>query len=233
MRLLELINDSNTDITRREEIIDEILTHTKDRPYERAQIWRMQARACFQNTNYRQGVDIILKGLRELDITIDEKAADFYEQIKTIVNNIGFDTLVNRSEYCTDPKQSAVMLLLNEGCTGAYLIDPTLADCFGLKICELSLKSGYTSSSGGGFIWAGCAAARKSEFSFAAELGKFGLSVAERYAGNSEIARAIIIHHTMLAQWAGVPLQTYAEQFQKAYAHAVTGGDKVKRKRKN
>ncbi|CAO3666047.1 unnamed protein product [Rhizopus microsporus] len=227
MRLLELINDSNTDITRREEIIDEILTHTKDRPYERAQIWRMQARACFQNTNYRQGVDIILKGLRELDITIDEKAADFYEQIKTIVNNIGFDTLVNRSEYCTDPKQSAVMLLLNEGCTGAYLIDPTLADCFGLKICELSLKSGYTSSSGGGFIWAGCAAARKSEFSFAAELGKFGLSVAERYAGNSEIARAIIIHHTMLAQWAGVPLQTYAEQFQKAYAHAVTGGDKL------
>jgi hypothetical protein len=65
------------------------------------------------------------------------------------------------------------------------------------------------------------------EFSFAVELGKIGMTMAKKYAGNSEIARAIIVYHSMLAQWTGVPIHQYFEQFQKAYTYAVAAGDGV------
>lgn len=147
-----------------------------------------------------------------------------YHRVKSTVNSIGFDAL-NKLRPCKDSKRLATMVLLNEGCMGAYWLDPNLADILGLKICELSLDSGYTSSSGGGFVWAGCTAARLMEFSFAIELGKIGMTMAKKYAGNSEIARAIIVYHSMLAQWTGVPIHQYFEQFQKAYTYAVAAGD--------
>jgi hypothetical protein len=120
------------------------------------------------------------------------------------------------------------MSLLNEGCTGAYWINPTLVDFFALKLCELSLCSGYGASSGGGFIWTGFTATRVSDFNFAAELGKFGMVIAEKYAGNSEIAKAISVNYAMLAQWTGVHVREYIYQYQRAYKYAIAGGDKVK-----
>lgn len=89
------------------------------------------------------------------------------------------------------------------------------------------MKYGYTPASGGGFIWVGCTATRVSEFSFAAQLGKFGMAISEKYAGNSEIARAIIVHHALLAQWTGVHVGEYIYQYKRVYKYAIAGGDTV------
>jgi hypothetical protein len=65
------------------------------------------------------------------------------------------------------------------------------------------------------------------DFNFAAKLGRFGVAISEKHAGNSEIARAIIMHHAMLAQWTGVHVREYIYQYQRAYKFATAGGDTV------
>ncbi|CAO3682903.1 unnamed protein product [Rhizopus stolonifer] len=224
IKSLELMNNSSFSDDRRKEMIKEVFEHTQNHPLERVHIWRLQARSYFQNTDYSQGIDILLTGLNELGVSVDGDATDLYERVKSNVISIGFDAL-NTQRPCKDTKKLAIMILLNEACTGAHWLNSHLADILGLKICEISLESGFTSSSGGGFIWAGCTATRFMDFSFAAEMGKLGMSIAEKYAGNSEIARAIIVHHSMLAPWADIPISAYFDQFQKAYTYAIAAGD--------
>jgi predicted ATPase len=215
----------------RDSMMKQVMDHTNDRPYERAQAWRIQARICFQQSQYRKGISNILQGLEELGIIVDttiteEQVMSYYRAVKSSITKPGFEILM-KSGPCQNTKQMAIMTLLNEACTGAYWVNPTLVDFFALKLCELSLRYGYTPASGGGFIWVGCTATRVSEFTFAAQLGKFGMALSEKYAGNSEIARAIIVHHSMLAQWTGVHVREYIYQYQRAYKYAVAGGDTV------
>lgn len=215
----------------RDSMVRQIMDHTHDLPFERAQAWRIQARIYFQQSQYRKGISNILQGLEELGIVVDtniteEKVLQYYQIVKSAITKPGFDILM-KSGPCQNTKQIAIMTLLNEACTGAYWVNPILVDFFALKLCELSLKYGYTSASGGGFIWVGCTATRVSEFTFAAQLGKFGMALSEKYAGNSEIARAIIVHHAMLAQWTGVHVREYIYQYQRAYKYAIAGGDQV------
>ncbi|KAI9272442.1 hypothetical protein BY458DRAFT_586342 [Sporodiniella umbellata] len=224
IKLLELGNNTKISDSKQHEMIQEVFEHTQDYPLERVQVWRLQARNCFQNTDYAQGLKILLDGLEEMGVSVDYDVADLYQRVKTNILAVGFEAL-NELGPCKDVKKLAIMILLNEACTGAHWLDPHLADVLGLKICEISLESGYTSSSGGGLIWAGCTATRFMEYTFAADVGAFGMSIAEKYAGFSEIARAIIVHHSMLAPWAGVPTCNYFEQFQKAYTYAIAGGD--------
>ncbi|KAF1803065.1 hypothetical protein FB192DRAFT_1421030 [Mucor lusitanicus] len=215
----------------RDSMVRQIMDHTHDLPFERAQAWRIQARIYFQQSQYRKGISNILQGLEELGIVVDtniteEKVLQYYQIVKSAITKPGFDILM-KSGPCQNTKQIAIMTLLNEACTGAYWVNPILVDFFALKLCELSLKYGYTSASGGGFIWVGCTATRVSEFTFAAQLGKFGMALSEKYAGNSEIARAIIVHHAMLAQWTGVHVREYIYQYQRAYKYAIAGGDQL------
>lgn len=216
----------------RDSMVKQIMDHTHDLPFERAQAWRIQARIYFQQSQYRKGILNILQGLEELGIVVDTNITDqevlqYYHAVKPTIAKPGFDILM-KSGPCQNIKQIAIMSLLNEACTGAYWVNPILVDFFALKLCELSLKYGYTAASGGGFIWVGCTATRVSEFTFAAQLGKFGMAISEKYAGNSEIARAIIVHHAMLAQWTGVHVREYIYQYQRAYKYAIAGGDQVK-----
>lgn len=215
----------------RDSMVQQIMNHTHDLPFERAQTWRIQARIYFQQSQYRKGISNILQGLEELGIVVDtsiteDEVLQYYQAVKPTITKPGFDILI-KSGPCQNTKQIAIMMLLNEACTGAYWVNPILVDFFALKLCELSLKYGYTSASGGGFIWVGCTATRVSEFTFAAQLGKFGMAISEKYAGNSEIARAIIVHHAMLAQWTGVHVREYIYQYQRAYKYAIAGGDQV------
>ncbi|KAI8372185.1 hypothetical protein BD560DRAFT_434473 [Blakeslea trispora] len=215
----------------RDDMVHQIMQRTKDKPYERSQAWRIQARICFQQSQYRKGIHNILEGLEELGIVVDtniteQEVLTYYWQIKQKIIHSGFSVLME-SGLCQSSKQIAVMTLLNEACTGAYWVNPILVDFFALKLCELSLEYGYTPASGGGFIWAGCTATRVSEFKFAAELGKFGVALCEKYAGNSEIARAIIVYHSLLAQWTGVHVREYIYQYQRAYKYAIAGGDQL------
>lgn len=227
-------NDLSADT--RESMLKQIMEHTNDHPVERAQAWRIQARIYFQQSQYRKGIQNILKGLEELGIVVDLNITDegvlqYYHDIKPSIAKPGFEIL-SKLGPCQNLKQMAIMTLLNEACTGAYWVNPILVDFFALKLCELSLRHGYTSASGGGFIWVGCTATRASEFAFAAELGQFGVAISEKYAGNSEIARAIIVHHSMLAQWTGVHVREYIYQYQRAYKYALAGGDTVNTKKK-
>ncbi|GAA5806716.1 hypothetical protein MFLAVUS_000064 [Mucor flavus] len=222
-------DERNLSLETQENMMHQIMLHTHDHPAERAQAWRIQARICFQQSQYRKGIDNILQGLEELGIVVDlnitdEKVLEYYHSIKTSISVPGFDVL-SKLGPCKNMKQLAIMTLLNEACTGAYWVNPILVDFFAIKLCELSLKYGYTPASGGGFIWVGCTATRVSEFKFAAKLGQFGVAISEKFAGNSEIARAIIVHHSMLAQWTGVHVREYIYQYQRAYKYALAGGD--------
>jgi hypothetical protein len=215
----------------RDDLMVQIMKYTQNHPYERALAWRTQARIYFQHSQYRKGIKNILKGLEELGIIVDtnvteEEITSYFHKIKPKISKPGFDILL-KAGPCKDVEHKAIMLLLYEACNGAYWVNPILVDFCALKLCEYSLKYGYTVASGGGFIWAGCTATRVSEFSFAHQLGRFGLTLSEKYAGNSEIARSIIVYHVMLAQWTGVHVREYIYQYQRAYKYAIAGGDQV------
>jgi hypothetical protein len=212
-------------------LITQIMTYTEKCTCARAQAWKIQARICFKQSQYRQGIRNILEGLYELGISVNTnitelEVIEYYQLLKPKIVERGFEKLLEVG-MCEDGKQMAIMLLLHEACTGAYWINPTLVEFFALKICELSLEYGYTAASGCGFIWAGCTATRVQEFDLGGQIGKFGVALSEKHSGNSEIARAIIAHYTMLAPWTGIHVQEYIYQYQKAYRHAVAGGDQV------
>ncbi|KAI8980390.1 hypothetical protein BDB01DRAFT_851685 [Pilobolus umbonatus] len=230
MRLLE-INWLEKEENSRNELIDEILAHTESRPLERAQAWRIKARAYFQKTEYRKGIDVILKGLGEVMIEpVMEEAPliELYGSIRTYIQNKGgLDVILSQATPCKDVNQLSAMSLLNEACTGAYWIHPFMVEFFSLKLCELSLNHGYSPSSGGGFVWAGCTATRLSEFDLASRLGQFGIAISEKFAGNADITRSIITYHSMLAQWTGVHVKDYIYQYQRAYKFAIAAGDKL------
>lgn len=212
-------------------LLSHMMTYTKRCPCERAQAWRIQARICFQQSNYTKGIHNILEGLCELGIVVNtgitvEEVIEYYQSLKPKIMERGFDQLLEIG-LCKDYKQIAIMLLLHEACTGAYWVNPILVEFFSLKLCELSMEYGYTSASGSGFIGAGYTATRVLEFGLAGELGKFGLVLTEKYSRNREIARAIMAHYSMLATWTGVHVAEYIQQYQRAYKFAVAGGDKV------
>lgn len=215
----------------RDDLMTQIMKYTQNHPYERAMAWRTQARIDFQHSQYRKGIQNILEGLEELGIVVDtniseDEVIDIFNAMKPKITMPGFDILL-KAGPCQEVEHKAIMLLLCEACNGAYWVNPILVDFFALKLCEYSLKHGYTSASGGGFIWAGCTATRVSDFTFAYQLGRFGLALSEKYAGNSEIARSIIVYHAMLAQWTGVHVREYIYQYQRAFKYAIAGGDQV------
>ncbi|KAG0187507.1 hypothetical protein DFQ28_006262 [Apophysomyces sp. BC1034] len=214
------------------ELLDQVMIRTAARPVDRAQAWRLKARMCFQQQQHDQGIEAILEALKELGVEgvrseVSEKEVnEMYQQAKASILEHGFNKL---TEYgpCHDRQVLAIMCLLNEACTGAYWMNPRLLDYVALKLVQLSLEHGYGMASGGGFIWVGCTAARLAEYEFGAQLGELGLSISEKYAGNSEIARSIIIHYITLSQWTGTWYQDHVSQFQRAYKYAIAGGDKV------
>ncbi|KAI7857581.1 hypothetical protein BDC45DRAFT_566037 [Circinella umbellata] len=247
MRMAELDWWSN----KREEantLLDQIMAHTQGRPVERAQAWRVQARMYFQLQQNDRGIEAIIDALRELGM--DNIRADLhtptmslpsnddqtttitdvyplYNKVKRRILEIGFDGLV-AMERCKDRRMLAIMTLLNEACTGAIWLSPTLVDMIAIKLVELSLEHGHSVTSGSGFIWLGCTAARLKEYGFGAQLGELGLQISKKYAGNPEIAQSIVVHYGMLAQWSpGCHFRDCIKHFQRAYKYAVAGGDKI------
>ncbi|KAI9243547.1 hypothetical protein BDA99DRAFT_530153 [Phascolomyces articulosus] len=228
-------------------LLDQIMAHTHGRPVERAQAWRVQARMYFQLQQNDRGIEAIIDALRELGM--DDIRAHFhspvgalpsvnyetttvdvypiYKKAKQRILEIGFKGLV-AIERCRDRRILAIMTLLNEACTGAIWLSPTLVDMIAIKLVELSLEHGHGVTSGSGFIWLGCTAARLKEYRFGAQLGELGLQISEKYAGNPEIAQSIVVHYGMLAQWSpGCHFRDCIKHFQRAYKYAVAGGDKI------
>ncbi|KAI9489290.1 hypothetical protein BDB00DRAFT_843739 [Zychaea mexicana] len=244
MRMAELDWWSN----KREEanaLLDTIMAHTQGRPVERAQAWRVQARMYFQLQQNDRGIEAIIDALRELGMddirsqlhspmalpadheTCAAEAYPLYSKVKKRILEIGFDRLI-AMERCRDRRILAIMTLLNEACTGAIWLSPTLVDTIAIKLVELSLEHGYGVTSGSGFIWLGCTAARLKEYKFGAQLGELGLQISEKYAGNPEIAQSIVVHYGMLAQWSSnCHFRDCIKHFQRAYKYAVAGGDKI------
>ncbi|KAF7721740.1 hypothetical protein EC973_004178 [Apophysomyces ossiformis] len=213
-------------------LLDEIMVRTAARPVDRALAWRLKARMCFQHQQHDEGIAAILQALRELGVegihqdVSEEQVKEMYEQVKTSILEHGFQKL---TEYgpCYDRHTLAIMYLLNEACTGAYWMNRRLLDYAALILVQLSLDHGYGMASGGGFIWLGCTAARLTEYKLGAKLGELGLAISEKHAGNSEIARAIIIHYINLSQWTETWYQDHVAQFRRAYKYAIAGGDKI------
>ncbi|KAI8145982.1 hypothetical protein BJV82DRAFT_31161 [Fennellomyces sp. T-0311] len=226
-------------------LLEQIMAHTQGRPVERAQAWRVQARMYFQLQQNDRGIEAIIDALRELGmddiradlhppmaLPLDHESATaevfpLYNRVKERILEIGFDQLV-AMEQCRDRRILAIMTLLNEACTGAYWLSPTLVDMIAIKLVELSLEHGHGVTSGSGLTWLGCTAARLKEYAFGAKLGELGLQISEKYAGNPEIAQSIVVHYGMLAQWSpGCHVRDCIKHFQRAYKYAVAGGDKI------
>ncbi|KAI8379176.1 uncharacterized protein BYT42DRAFT_316414 [Radiomyces spectabilis] len=223
----------HTEATR---LLEEIMLRTADRPIERAQAWRIQARMYFQQQQNDKGLETIMTALVELGVAgLDPSMIDSiddtcvvkeYQQLKAQILEVGFDALA-KTERCEDRRILVVMSLLNEACSGAYWMRPYLVDAIAVKLIQLSLQYGFGAATGGGFVWLGCTASRLGEYSFGAQLGNFGLNINDQHAGNSEIARSIIIYHVALAQWTGCHYRDYIYQYQRAYKFAIAGGDKL------
>lgn len=226
---------------RREEanrLLDQIMTHTTGRPVERAQAWRVQARMYFQEQQIDRGIQAIMDALKELGMQnlprLDPQGClydvDSYQRVKQQILDVGIENLASgQPGVCLDRRKLAIMTLLSEACTGAYWLSPHLVDTIAIRLVQASLEHGYGAATGGGFIWLGCTAMRVGEYAFGAELGRLGMGISERYGGNSEIARSIIIHYSMLSQWSepeGAHYRDGIPHFQRAFKYAIAGGDK-------
>lgn len=228
--------------TEADHLLDEIMAHTVNRPVERARAWRVQARMYFQLQQNDRGIEAIIDALKELgmnDVFLKDEPVPLpsdnnnpahilllYNQVKQQIMDIGFEALKER-DRCKDRRILAIMTLLNEACTGAYWLSPHLVDLVAIKLVQLSLQHGYGVTSGSGFTWLGCTAARLKEYAFGAKLGELGLEINGKYGGNPEIAQAIVVYHGMLSQWSGCHFRDCIAHFERAYKYAVAGGDKI------
>lgn len=215
-------------------LLDEIMQHSTDRPVDRAQAQRIQARMYFHMQDTDKGIRAIMDALQELGMKDDLPALlppdcgnPTFKAMKERIEMIGYEALKDRGP-CQSRRILTIMTLLNEACTGCYWANPELATDLAIKLVELSIDHGYGPATGNGFVWLGAAACRLGEHELGTLLGETGLAISDKYAGNSEIARSILIHHGMLAQWKNKDhYRESIKYFQQAHKYAIAAGDKV------
>ncbi|RUS27373.1 AAA ATPase domain-containing protein, partial [Jimgerdemannia flammicorona] len=231
LKVAELARWSN-DTARAISLLKDVFSHAES-PVDRTPAWRIRSQMHYLQQNYRDGLHDLFQCLRELglqgirlDITQDEVDELFY-QLKGDIVRRGFNGLCD-TPPCEDPRILSIMGVLQEAATVSYWHSPQLVDMMAMRLVQTSLVYGMSSASGPGFAWFGGAAANRYElYSFAADLGELVVALCEKYSGHSEIARGYIAYALLLHQWKNRHIRTGMTFFEKAYKHALSGGDNV------
>ncbi|RUS21247.1 hypothetical protein BC937DRAFT_93220 [Endogone sp. FLAS-F59071] len=219
------------DMTLARTLLREVFLHSKS-PIDRSPAWRLQIKMHFQQQNYKDGLQDVFNCLHELglpDIRQDvtqEEVDELFEQLKNEINRRGFGNLRD-SPPCEDVRILSIMGVLQEACTVSYWQSSHLIDMMALRLVQSSLLHGMSSASGCGFAWLGAAAEKYGLYEFCSEIGELAIALCDKHSGHSEIARGYVFNAVFLHQWKQRHMRTGKPFHEKAYKHALSGGDKL------
>ncbi|RUS18131.1 hypothetical protein BC937DRAFT_89117, partial [Endogone sp. FLAS-F59071] len=220
----------NVDST--EALLKKIFQHSRT-PLDRAGAYQIQQRLFFLEKKHTNGSDALFNCLRELGVTgvksdlTQEELNEAYEEAKQEVLRIGFDNIANLGP-CKDKTLKTIMDVLEDACTAAYwLAQLPLMFFVSAKLVSASLKFGMTNVSGIGFVFFGIAAVEGyRQFEFGQEMGKFGVTIGEKYGRQYDRGRGRFLYTCFLAQWKHHIRETIP-MYKQIYTLSLSAGDRI------
>ncbi|KAI8638914.1 hypothetical protein BD408DRAFT_446418 [Parasitella parasitica] len=215
-----------------EEYLDAIFQHTSD-PMDRVTAYRIQHKYFFSRQMHKEGALALRNCLEELQLddfrfcNTREELDGVYTKVIGMIREISVDEMCKIGP-CDDPKLKAIMVIIEEMCTGAYWLgNQTEMFYLAAKLVYFSLTKGMTSTSGIALTFLGlCSAEYYNDFSFGEELGAAGCILAEKYGSNNEKGRAICLYSIFLNMWKHHHRDSIP-WFNQSLRYSLSAGDRI------
>ncbi|CEP08745.1 hypothetical protein [Parasitella parasitica] len=215
-----------------EEYLGAIFHHTSD-PMDRVTAYRIQHKYFFSRQMHEEGAQALRKCLEELEVedflfsNTRQELDCMYSKVIGMIRKLGVDEMCKIGP-CDDPKLKAIMVIIEEMCTGAYWLgNQTEMFYLAAKLVYFSLTKGMTSTSGIALTFLGlCSVEYYKEFSFGEELGAAGCILADKYGSNNEKGRAICLYSIFLNMWKHHHREAIP-WFSQSLRYSLSAGDRI------
>ncbi|KAI9497057.1 hypothetical protein BDB00DRAFT_868895 [Zychaea mexicana] len=200
---------------------------------DRAAAYRIQHRYHFSRKEHQKKSSILLECLAELGIEnvrldlMDEELRRLHEETRSEVLALGLDK-VSDLPVCESRLIRTRLSILEEVCLWAYWMNDTKAILsIGSRLVLMTLQHGTSPTTGVGFVYFGIAAMQLFKaYEFGQQIGAVGVSLCDKYGGNSESARARYLYGAFLSSWKhhyrdSLPL------FRQSLKQSLLGGDRI------
>ncbi|KAI8141207.1 hypothetical protein BJV82DRAFT_518864 [Fennellomyces sp. T-0311] len=200
---------------------------------DRAAAYRIQHRYHFSRKEHQKKSSNLLECLAELGIEnvrldlTDEEVHKLYEETRSEVLRVGLDKMSDLP-VCDSRLIRTRLSILEEVCLWAYWMNDTKAILsIGSRLVVITLQHGTSPTTGVGFVYFGIAAMQLFKaYEFGQQIGAVGVSLCDKYGGNSESARARYLYGAFLSSWKyhyrdSLPL------FRQSLKQSLLGGDRI------
>lgn len=200
---------------------------------DRAAAYRILHRYHFSRKEHQKNSSILLECLAELGIdnmTIDlsdNELRELYEATRKEVLAVGLNKMAELP-VCDSRLIRTRLLILEEFCLWANWMNDTRAMLSaGSRLVVLTLKHGTSPTTGVGFVFFGIAAMQLFKaYEFGQQIGEVGVSLCDKYGGNSESARARYLYGAFLSSWK-YHYRDSLPMFRQALKQSLLGGDRI------
>ncbi|TRM62878.1 histidine kinase [Schizophyllum amplum] len=232
LRLAALYN-WKADYKASDDIITESLAHL-DEPEDRANMIRIHARNRFLRGNFAAALDDTLKALNLLGVHLqaapsEREANDMFERVKNEILAVGYEQIL-AIPPTSDSRMELSITLLNDAGLNAYWSPShdTFSDVIGLTTMQLALRSGISTGTSLGFLWAlGGAAERRGQYRLSVALGNIALRLADTYGGSAEKCTAQVLYTALVSGFANVHLRVNIAKLEEAIKYGYSAGDRL------
>ncbi|KAF7723675.1 hypothetical protein EC973_001766 [Apophysomyces ossiformis] len=213
-------------------LVSTILTNAKS-AIDRAAAYRIQHRYYWSRREYHDKASILLECLRELGIEnialdrSDDELRELYEYTRQQVLDVGLDK-ISDLPVCDSRLIRTRLAILEEVCLWAYWVNDFKAILsVGSRLVVKTLNHGTSPTTGVGFVFFGIAAMHIFKaYEFGQQIGEVGVSLCNKYGGNSESARGHYLYGAFLSSWK-YHYRESLPMFRQALKQSLLGGDRT------
>ncbi|KAI8090060.1 uncharacterized protein BX664DRAFT_281490 [Halteromyces radiatus] len=201
---------------------------------DRAAAYRLQHRHQWSSQNMQGRAYILMKCLRELgannvslDLT-DMELQQLYQDTHDEVLEMGLDNIF-KLPVCENHLIRTRLSIMEEMCIwGYWMNDIRSVMAVSLLLVKKTFDQGTISpSTGVGLVFYGMAAmVLYKDYEFGQKVGQVGVTLCNKYGGNSECARAKHMYGAYLSIWKG-HYRDAMPMFHQALKQALLGGDRI------
>lgn len=200
---------------------------------DRAAAYRIQHRYYFSRKEHQKESTTLLECLAELGLDSleldlsDEQLRQVYEATRDEVLKVGLEKLSDLP-VCDDRLIRTRLSILEEICLWAFWMSDNKAILSaGAAFVQKTLKDGATPTTGVGFVFFGVAAMQLFKaYEFGQQIGEVGISLCDKYGGNSESARARCLYGSFLSSWK-YHYRDSLPMFRQSLKQSLLGGDRI------
>ncbi|KAG0180179.1 hypothetical protein DFQ28_001693 [Apophysomyces sp. BC1034] len=202
-------------------LLSTILTNAKS-AIDRAAAYRIQHRYYWARKEHQEKASILLECLRELGIEnialdhSDEELRELYECTRREVLEVGL--------HRTSELPVCESRLIR---TRLAILEEVAILSVGSRLVVKTLNHGTSPTTGVGFVFFGIAAMHIFKaYEFGQQIGEVGVSLCNKYGGNSESARAHYLYGAFLSSWK-YHYRESVPMFRRALKQSLLGGDRT------